>query len=122
MAAFPRSRRIGDQIQKDLSDLIRRELKDPRVGMVTLTAVEVSADYSHAKVYVASLQGPESLQRSLEALRESAGFLRRQLGKRLTTRTQPQLHFLEDQTLDRAMAITSLIDEAVASDAKHPKS
>ncbi len=122
MAAFPRSRRIGDQIQKDLSDLIRRELKDPRVGMVTITAVEVSADYSHAKVYVASLQGPESLQRSLEALRESAGFLRRQLGKRLTTRTQPQLHFLEDQTLDRAMAITSLIDEAVASDAKHPKS
>ena len=122
MAAFPRSRRIGDQIQKDLSDLIRRELKDPRVGMVTITAVEVSADYSHAKVYVASLQGQESLQRSLEALRESAGFLRRLLGKRLTTRTQPQLHFLEDQTLDRAMAITSLIDEAVASDAKHPKS
>ncbi|MDE1981811.1 MAG: 30S ribosome-binding factor RbfA [Betaproteobacteria bacterium] len=122
MAAFPRSRRIGDQIQKDLSDLIRRELKDPRVGMVTITAVEVSADYSHAKVYVASLQGPESLKRSLEALRESAGFLRRLLGRRLTTRTQPQLHFLEDQTLDRAMAITSLIDEAVASDAKHPKS
>ncbi len=122
MAAFPRSRRIGDQIQKDLSDLIRRELKDPRVGMVTLTGVEVSADYSHAKVYVASLQGPESLQRSLEALRESAGFLRRLLGRRLTTRTLPQLHFLEDQTLDRAMAITSLIDEAIASDAQHPKS
>ena len=122
MAAFPRSRRIGDQIQKDLSDLIRRELKDPRVGMVTLTGVEVSADYSHAKVYVASLQGPESLQRSLEALRESAGFLRRLLGRRLTTRTLPQLHFLEDQTLDRAMAVTSLIDEAIASDAQHPKS
>jgi ribosome-binding factor A len=122
LAAFPRSRRIGDQIQKDLSDLIRRELKDPRVGMVTLTGVEVSADYSHAKVYVASLQGPESLQRSLEALRESAGFLRRLLGRRLTTRTLPQLHFLEDQTLDRAMAITSLIDEAIASDARHPKS
>ncbi len=122
MAAFPRSRRIGDQIQKDLSDLIRRELKDPRVGMVTLTGVEVSADYSHAKVYVASLQGPESLQRSLEALRERAGFLRRLLGRRLTTRTLPQLHFLEDQTLDRAMAITSLIDEAIASDAQHPKS
>ncbi|MDE1941806.1 MAG: 30S ribosome-binding factor RbfA [Betaproteobacteria bacterium] len=122
MAAFPRSRRIGDQIQKDLSDLIRRELKDPRVGMVTITAVEVSSDYSHAKVYVASLQGQESLHRSLDALRESAGFLRRLLGKRLTTRTLPQLHFLEDQTLDRAMAISSLIDEAVASDAQHPKS
>lgn len=122
MAAFPRSRRIGDQIQKDLSDLIRRELKDPRVGMVTLTSVDVSADYAHAKVYVASLQGAESLKRSLEALRESAGFLRRLLGRRMTLRTLPQLHFLEDETLDRAMAISSLIDEAVASDAQHPKS
>ncbi len=122
MSTFPRSRRIGDQIQKDLSDLIRREIKDPRVGMVTVTAVEVSADYAHAKVYVTSLQGPELLGRSLEALREGAGFLRRQLGRRLSLRTMPQLHFLEDQTLDRAMAISNLIDEAIASDAQHPHS
>ena len=123
MNSYPRSRRIGDQIQKDLSDLIRREVKDPRVGMVTVTAVEVSADYSHAKVYVSSLQGQESLQRTLEALQEGAGFLRRQLGRRMTLRTMPQLHFLEDQTLDRAVVLSSLIDEAVASDAQHhPKS
>lgn len=119
MPAFPRSRRIGDQIQKDLSDLIRREFKDPRVGMVTVTAVEVSADYSHAKVYVSSPLGSESLHRTLEALQEGAGFLRRQLGRRMTLRTMPQLHFLEDQTLDRAVALSSLIDEAVASDAQH---
>ena len=122
MNSYPRSRRIGDQIQKDLSDLIRREVKDPRVGMVTVTAVEVSADYSHAKVYVSSLQGQESLQRTLEALQEGAGFLRRQLGRRMTLRTMPQLHFLEDQTLDRAVALSSLIDEAVASDAQHNQS
>ncbi len=122
MNPYPRSRRIGDQIQKDLSDLIRREVKDPRVGMVTVTAVEVSADYSHAKVYVSSLQGQESLQRTLEALQEGAGFLRRQLGRRMTLRSMPQLHFLEDQTLDRAVALSSLIDEAVASDAQHNQS
>ncbi len=122
MNSYPRSRRIGDQIQKDLSDLIRREVKDPRVGMVTVTAVEVSADYSHAKVYVSSLQGQESLQKTLEALQEGAGFLRRQLGRRMTLRSMPQLHFLEDQTLDRAVALSSLIDEAVASDAQHNQS
>ncbi|MDE2260730.1 MAG: 30S ribosome-binding factor RbfA [Betaproteobacteria bacterium] len=122
MNSYPRSRRIGDQIQKDLSDLIRREVKDPRVGMVTVTAVEVSADYSHAKVYVSSLQGQQSLQRTLEALQEGAGFLRRQLGRRMTLRSMPQLHFLEDQTLDRAVALSSLIDEAVASDAQHNQS
>jgi ribosome-binding factor A len=115
LASSNRARRIGDQIQKDLSELIRRELKDPRVGMITLTAVEVSGDLSHAKVYVSSLQGPEVLQRSLEALRESAGFLRRLLGRRITVRTLPQLHFLEDTSLDRAIALTSLIDEAVSS-------
>ncbi len=122
MNSYPRSRRIGDQIQKDLSDLIRRDVKDPRVGMVTVTAVEVSADYAHAKVYVSSLQGQESLKRTLEALQEGAGFLRRQLGRRMTLRTMPQLHFLEDLTLDRAVALSSLIDEAVASDAQHHQS
>jgi len=123
LSSFPRSRRIGDQIQKDLSDIVRRELKDPRVGMVTVTAVEVSADYSHAKVYVSSPLGQESLHRTLEALQEAAGFLRRQLGRRMMLRIMPQLHFLEDQTLDRAVVLSSLIDEAVASDAQHhPKS
>ena len=119
MSSFPRSRRIGDQIQKDLSDIIRREFKDPRVGMVTVTAVEVSADYSHAKVYVSSPLGQESLLRTLEVLQEGAGFLRRQLGRRMMLRAMPQLHFLEDQTLDRAVVLSSLIDEAVASDAQH---
>lgn len=122
MKTFSRSQRIGDQIQKDLSELIRREFKDPRVGMVTLTAVEVSHDHAHAKVHVSSLQGIESLRKSLEALREGAGFLRRQLGRRLSLRTIPQLHFLEDTSLDRAAFLSGLIDEAVASDAQHPSS
>ncbi len=122
MKTFSRSQRIGDQLQKDLSDLIRREIKDPRVGMVTVTAVEVSHDHAHAKVYVSSLQGIESLRKSLEALREGAGFLRRQLGHRLSLRTIPQLHFLEDTSLDRAAFLSGLIDEAVASDAQHPSS
>lgn len=122
MSAFPRSRRIGDQIHKDLADLISRELKDPRLGMVTITAVEVTNDYSHAKIHVSSLQGKEVLQRSLEALQDAAGFLRNQLGKRLSIRILPALHFVADVSLDRAIALTTLIDEAVASDDQHPKS
>jgi ribosome-binding factor A len=122
MSAFLRSRRIGDQIHKDLADLISRELKDPRLGMITVTAVEVTNDYSHAKIYVSSLQGNEVLARSLEALQDAAGFLRNQLGKRLSIRTLPALHFVADVSLDRAIALTTLIDEAVASDDQHPKS
>lgn len=121
MPGFTRARRIADQIQKDLSELIRLELKDPRVNMVTITEVDVSGDNSHAKIYISSLLGQESLQQSLLALREGAYLLRQKLGRRLHLRTIPQLHFLEDLSLDRAQAISSLIDQAVASDAKHPK-
>lgn len=121
MHGFTRARRIADQIQKDLSELIRLELKDPRVNMVTITEVDVSGDNSHAKVYVSSLLGRDSLLQSLEALREGAYLLRQKLGRRLHLRTIPQLHFVEDLSLDRAQEISSLIDRAVASDATHPK-
>ncbi len=119
-APFQRSRRIADQLQKELADLLRREFKDPRLGMVTLTEVQVSADYSHAKIYVSTLLGADSLQQSLQALQEGALFLRRQLGRRMRLRTMPQLHFIEDNLPDRALALTSLIDEAIAADAHHP--
>jgi ribosome-binding factor A len=121
MHGFTRNRRIADQIQKDLSDLIRLELKDPRVKMVTITEVDVSGDNSHAKVYVSSLLGRDSLLQSLEALHEGAYLLRQKLGRRLHLRTIPQLHFVEDLSLDRAQEISSLIDQAIASDATHPK-
>ncbi len=116
MKAFPRRVRVADQIQKELSELVRRELKDPRVGAVTLTDVEVTADYAHATIYVSSWETTERLEQSVQALIDGAGFLRRQLGKRLTVHTLPQLHFVLDRSLDRAVALTHLIDAAVAAD------
>ncbi|KXW55194.1 30S ribosome-binding factor RbfA [Ferrovum sp. PN-J185] len=121
MANFPRSRRIADQIQRDLSDILRRDFRDPRLGMVTITDVDVSRDFSHATIYISSLQGNEVLAASVTALSEGAGYLRSLLGKRLSLRVLPQLHFVADTTLDRAISLSSLIDQAIADDSKHPK-
>ena len=111
-----RARRLGEQIQRELAELIRLRLKDPRMGMVTVTAVVVSGDGSHAKVYVSSLRSPASLASSLAVLQHSAGFLRHELGQLIPIRTLPQLHFLPDLSLDRGIALSSLIDSAVAAD------
>ncbi|MDE3010092.1 MAG: 30S ribosome-binding factor RbfA [Pseudomonadota bacterium] len=111
-----RQRRIAEQIRKDLSELIRLRVKDPRVGMVTVTWVEVAADYGHAKVYVSSLLGEDSLRQTLEGLALAAGFLRRELGRGLKLRVTPQLHFLADASIDRGVRMGALIGQARASD------
>jgi ribosome-binding factor A len=107
--------RIADQIQRDLSELIR-ELKDPRVGMVTLQAVEVSPDYAHAKVFFSLLVGDVAETES--ALNEAAGFLRNGLFKRLQIHTVPTLHFQFDRTTERAAELSALIQQANATRAK----
>ena len=108
-----RSYQVADQIQRDLSELIARELKDPRVGLVTLSAVEVTPDYAHAKVYFSLLVGdPDATQ---EALNQGAGFLRNALFKRLHIHTVPTLHFIYDRTQERAADMNALIAKAVAS-------
>ena len=111
-----RQRRVADQIQKDLSELIRLRVKDPRVGMVTITWVDVAADYGHAKVYLSSLLGDASLQQTLEGLTEAAGFLRRELGKGLKLRITPALHFVSDPSIDRGVRMGDLIGRARAAD------
>jgi len=113
---FSRAARIADQIQRDLSGLIRQELKDPRVGVVTITAVEVNRDLSHAKVFVSSLGEASSTEQSVEALQHAAGFLRSQLSRTLTIRSVPQLQFVYDGSVERGARLSHLIDEAVASD------
>ena len=106
---------IADQIQRDLAELLR-ELKDPRVGMVTISAVEVTPDYAHAKVFYSLLIGdPEQTQ---EGLDQAAGFLRSGLFKRLHIHTVPTLHFLFDRTTERAADMNALIAKAVASRSK----
>ena len=110
-----RSFRVADQIQRDVAQLIR-DLKDPRVGMVTINSVEVSADYAHAQIYFSLLVGdPEE---SAQALNEAAGFLRNGLFKRLAIHTVPTLHFHFDRTTERAAELSALIHRANATRAK----
>jgi ribosome-binding factor A len=108
--------RVADQIQRDLADLIARELKDPRVGMVTLNAVEVTPDYAHAKVYFSLLVGDPAECEA--ALNEAAGYLRNGLFKRLHIHTVPTLHFHFDRTTERAAELNILINQANATRAK----
>jgi ribosome-binding factor A len=111
-----RSFKVADQIQRDLTELIARELKDPRVGMVTIQAVEVTPDYAHAKVHFSLLTGdPADTE---EALNQAAGFLRNGLFKRLHIHTVPTLHFHFDRTTERAADMNALIAKAVASRSK----
>jgi ribosome-binding factor A len=110
-----RSLRVADQIQRDLAELIR-ELKDPRVGMVTINAVEVTPDYAHAKVFFSVLVGDP--QECEEGLNEAAGFLRNGLFKRLQIHTVPTLHFQFDRTTERAADLSALIARANATRAK----
>jgi ribosome-binding factor A len=111
----PRRARISDQIQRELAEVIRTQLRDPRVGsMVTLTGVEVSGDQSHAKVFFTVL-GPESAARdAASGLTHAAGFLRSELAHRLSTRSVPELHFQFDESVERGVRLSKLIDEAVA--------
>ena len=111
-----RSYKVADQIQRDLSELIARELKDPRVGMVTLQGVEVTPDYAHSKVYFSVLAGDALLTE--EALNHAAGHLRSGLFKRLHIHTVPTLHFIYDRTQERAADMNALIAKAVSSRAK----
>jgi ribosome-binding factor A len=113
-----RARRIGDEIQRELADLLRNEVKDPRVGPVTVTSVDVSADLSHAKVFVTHLAGRERADEAVKALQHTAGFLRSALSHRLSLYSVPQLHFAYDDSIEAGMKLSQLIDDAVASDRK----
>ena len=111
-----RIHRIADQIQRDLSELIPRELRDPRLGLITLSEVQLSPDYAHAKVYFTVL-GAEP-QHAEAALNERAGYLHSLLFKRLRIHTVPMLHFVFDETTRKASEVDGLIRQAVAHPAR----
>ncbi len=114
-----RGQRVADQIQRDLSEIIWAELKDPRVGMITLTEVQLTPDYAHAKVFFTTLNDDAAaIQATLAGLSKAAGFLRSQLGLRLRIHTLPQLHFVHDRSTINGMAMSKLIAEANATRAK----
>jgi ribosome-binding factor A len=110
--AFSRSNRIAEQMRRELADLLQFEVKDPRVGMVTITEVEVTGDMAHAKVFYSAAAGTAELQAGLE---KASGFLRSQIAKRMLLRTVPQLHFEYDASADYGMKMTRLIDEALST-------
>lgn len=117
---FSRTRRVAEQIQRELSVLIREELKDPRIGMVTISGVEVSRDLGHAKVFVTVMDDSQK-DDTLAALQHAGGFLRRELGRRMIIRTVPQLHFHFDESIERGARMSSLIDAAIAADREKAK-
>jgi ribosome-binding factor A len=113
---FPRARRIEEQLKRLLSELVRREVKDPRVGLVTITAVSVTRDLSHAKVYFTPFAGIGDPEAALEALQHAAGYLRIQVRNQMRLRTAPELVFLLDDSLERGARLSTLIHDAVESD------
>jgi ribosome-binding factor A len=110
-----RSFRIADQIQRDVAELIR-DLKDPRIGMVTITGVDITPDYAHATIRFSLLVGEQVECQT--ALNEAAGFIRNGLFKRLQIHTVPTLHFQFDRTIERAAELSALIRQANATQAK----
>jgi ribosome-binding factor A len=104
-----RAQKVGDQIQRELSEIVRRELRDPRVGMITLTAVEVSPDCAHATVYFTCLDASH-VPEATEGLRRAAGFLRSQLARRIKLYVTPELRFAYDESIERGARLSQLID------------
>jgi ribosome-binding factor A len=104
-----RPQKVADAIQKELADLLRREVRDPRIGMVTLTAVDVSPDFSHAKVLFTCLD-PTHAPEALRGLQRAAGFLRSQLARRLKLYATPELRFEYDESIERGDRLHRLID------------
>jgi ribosome-binding factor A len=117
---YPRSRRIAEQIQRELSDIIRLELKDPRVGMITITDVEVSPDHAHATVFFTLLGEEERIKATANALGHAAGYLRTQLARRIRLRVAPQLQFKYDASVERGARLSRLIDDAISSSTGGP--
>lgn len=113
---FSRTRRVSEQIQRELSVLIQEEIQDPRLGLVSVSGVEISRDLSHAKIFFSTLGDSGEARESLQVLTGAAGFLRHLLGKRLTLRAVPQLHFQIDASLQEGARLSALIDAAVQAD------
>jgi ribosome-binding factor A len=106
-----RQSRVGEQIKKELSQLIQQELKDPRIGFLTITGVDVSGDLSQAKVYLSVLGSDEQKQDALKALAKANGFLRTEIGKRIRLRKVPELLFKTDASVDFGSRIDNLLHQ-----------
>jgi len=114
-----RTRRVGEQIRRELADVIRAELRDPRLTLVSMTSVEVSRDLAYARIYVTSMGELAERAEQVAELNRAAPLLRRELGRRMHIRIVPKLEFRYDEVVERAARLSALIDAAVAADAVH---
>ncbi|MEJ2577296.1 MAG: 30S ribosome-binding factor RbfA [Gammaproteobacteria bacterium] len=117
MHDFGREERVGAAMRRELSVLVREEIKDPRLGMITIQEVRVSRDLSHAKVYYTVLDDTR-IKQTQQVLDKAANFLRRRLGEHMVLRSVPQLHFVYDKSVVEGMRLSALIEEAVTRDRK----
>lgn len=114
---YARTDRVGQQIQKEIAIILMREIKDPRLSMTTVSAVEVTRDLAYAKVFVTFFNDkPEEIKASLEVLADAEGYIRSLLGKRLRARIMPHLRFVYDKSMSEGVRMSALVDQAVASD------
>lgn len=118
---FSRQQRIADYLKRELATLIQMEIRDPRVGMVSVNDAEVSRDLSHAKVFVTVMDktSAEEAEETIAVLNKAAGFLRTQIAKSTQMRTTPRLRFYFDSSVLRGTHLSALINEAVTQDALH---
>ena len=113
-----RNRRVAEQIRQELADILRRDMKDPRVAGVTFTAVDVTTDLEHAKVWFTAFINTDH-EAARQGLARAAGFLRSELSQRMSLRTVPKLTFVYDESVERGAHLSELIDKAVAEDKQH---
>src|SRR5690606_29537516 len=120
---FSRTQRVADFLKQELARLIQLEVRDPRVGMASITDVEVARDLSYAKVFVTVLgkNSEEEAKPAIEALNHASGFLRTQVSKVMSARTTPRLRFVFDQSIGRGAQMSKLIDDVVAVDREHAR-
>lgn len=116
MAQYRRTDRLNEQLRQEITLLVRDEVRDPRVGLATITAVQTSPELDHAKVYFTTLGEEDERKEVLAGLRSAAAFLRRELGKRMHIRRVPELHFEIDRVLEEAQRIERLLHEALPHD------
>jgi len=115
---FSRTQRVADLIQRELAQLIQNEMEDPRVRLVTVTAVKVSRDLSHAKIYITQHKPEAEIAKTVKVLNKAASFLRFRLAQIIDLRIVPELRFVYDASITYAASLSALIDEAVADDKK----
>ncbi len=116
---FKRSERVAGTLRRELAQLIQKEVKDPEVGFISLSDVEVSRDISHAKIFVTVFEADKAAA-SIKALNKAAGYLRKRLGQEMRIRSVPELHFVHDASVETGLQMDSLIEAAVASDRHEP--